>query len=240
VRWLINTTPLAPWNFGQPAGRNSSLGFTPLGGLLRPVPSELLLALREEGLHTVSIDGLPAQLEAVDRLLKRVPDLAEIVSRTLAVIHPLAARPGYDISHSQPRWRDKIFVSFPERLDEIGSLRLAESVVHEAMHLHLTIEEERNTFIARSTETLYSPWKDTIRSAQGVLHGLFVFCCIGAFLSCVAENGSLTGSASKYLTSRLAKIRDEISEIDFAALEAALTPYGIRQIRRWTRGMSLR
>lgn len=180
------------------------------------------------------VDGLADRLNAVDDLLDRVPDLARIVSRTVGTIHPLAAKPGYDVSHSQPRWRDRIFISFPERLDEIGGLRLAESVVHEAMHLHLTNEERRNAFVARATDTLYSPWMDALRSAQGVLHGLFVFSCIGSFLLRVADHDTFSEDARRYVRGRLMEIGQEISNVDVVALERALTPHGVRLTRLWS------
>lgn len=208
--------------------------FAPLGRRLRPVPARLLSALHSEGLQAASVNGLAVRLEPVDNLLRRVPDLARIVSRTVRAIHPLAAEPGYDVSHSQPRWRARIFVSFPERQDEIGDLRLAENVVHEAMHLLLTNEESRVAFIARSTDTLYSPWMGTIRPVQGVLHGLFVFYCISAFLLRVTENRSLADDACRYVRGRLADIRQEILEVDSAALEGALTSHGVGQMRHWT------
>ncbi|WP_367158798.1 HEXXH motif-containing putative peptide modification protein [Mesorhizobium sp.] len=203
------------------------------------MPSNLLSALHGEGLRPASVDGVAGRLEAVDSLLRQVPDLARIVSRNVRSIHPLAAEPGYDVSHSQPRWRARIFVSFPERQDQIGELRLAESVVHEAMHLHLTNEESRIAFVARSSDTLYSPWMGTLRSVQGVLHGLFVFYCIGTFLLRVTENRLLADDACRYIRGRLADIRQEIFEVDFAALEGALTPHGVAQMRLWTRATPL-
>ncbi|WP_365988317.1 HEXXH motif-containing putative peptide modification protein [Mesorhizobium sp.] len=203
------------------------------------MPSNLLPILRSEGLRPAAVNGGAARLEAVDNLLRQVPDLARIVSRAVRSIHPLAAEPGYDVSHSQPIWRARIFVSFPERQDEIGELRLAESVVHEAMHLHLTNEESRFAFVARSTDTLYSPWMGTLRPVQGVLHGLFVFYCISTFLRRVTENRLVADDAWRYISGRLADIREEILEIDWAALESALTAHGVAQMRLWNRTMPL-
>ncbi|RUX10174.1 hypothetical protein EOA30_01430 [Mesorhizobium sp. M8A.F.Ca.ET.059.01.1.1] len=234
VRTSIRTAPFAPWNFDQPADPIGRLEFAPLGHRLQRVPSNLLSAIRSEGLRPASVNGLAGRLVAVDELLGRVPDLARIVSRSVRAIHPLAAEPGYDVSHSQPRWRARIFVSFPERQDETGELRLAESVVHEAMHLHLTNQESRIAFVARTTDTFYSPWMGTTRPVQGVLHGLFVFHCISAFLLRVTENHPLTDNASRYLRKRLADIRQEIFEVDMVGLEGALTPHGVAQMQLWT------
>ena len=134
------------------------------------VPRELLPALEEEGLEAAAPGRLGDRLDRVDGILAHLPDLSAIVSDVVAALHPLAAEPGYDISHSQPRWRSRIFVSFPERDDEVGALRLAESVVHEAMHLHLTNEEARTPLVAKSLEHSYSPWRGTARAVGGVGH----------------------------------------------------------------------
>lgn len=239
ARRPINTTSVAPWNFGRAAEREGCLEFAPLGDLLRPVPPDILFALKSEGLQAAPTDGLATRLGAVDQLLARVPDLSRIVSRSVGAIHALVAVAGYDVSHSQPKWRDRVFVSFPERQDAIGELRLAESVVHEAMHLHLTNEEARVAFVARPTDELYSPWMDTIRSVPGVLHGLFTFSCIAAFLLRLAQDGSFADDACRYLAGRLAEIRQEILEVESAALEDALTPHGVGQTRLWKTAITL-
>lgn len=166
-------------------------------------------------------------------MLANVPDLARVVAGTVRTIHPLAAEAGYDVSHSQPRWRDLIFVSFPDTQDLPGDLRLAESVVHEAMHLHLTNEEARNPLVAHAERSLYSPWMDTSRSVQGVLHGVFVFRCIIAFLVRLARNTDLSLEAIKHVESRVGSIGEELGKVDSWALERALTPHGVALARSW-------
>lgn len=235
ARRSINTEFLAPWNFGRHVERSNNVAISPLNNRLRPVPLDILSVLTSEGLQASTIDGLESRLIAVDDLLGLAPDLRSIVLSSVATVHPLAAKPGYDISHSQPKWRDRIFVSFPERQDEIGELRLTESVVHEAMHLHLTNEETRTEFVATSTNTLYSPWMKTLRPASGVLHGLFVFYSVGNFLLRVLEQRTLAEDANRYVNKRLNEIQQEISEVDVAALEKALTPHGVTQTRFWRR-----
>ena len=156
----------------------------------------------------------------------------------VAAIHPLSAAPGFDVSHSQPKWPDKIFVSFPERDDELGRLRLAESIVHEAMHLHLTMEELRYPLVAKSERELYSPWQATLRPAQGVLHGLFVFYCIKCFLSRIEAEGSLVEDARRHIFRRLLDIELEIVAVDLPALTEALTPRGAALVQTWTNDLA--
>lgn len=201
--------------------------------LLIDAPQDALAALNEEGLSTMPCDGLGSRLDPVDDLLAVTPDLAAIVHATVGAIHPLSAQPGYDVSHSQPRWRDRIFVSFPERTDEIGALRLAESVVHEAMHLHLTNKEARTPLVAAMSRTAHSPWRGTVRAVQGVLHGVFVFSCIHCLLSAISRRGSAGEAGQRHVHERLKNIERELGEVDVAALEAALTSEGALLLRSW-------
>lgn len=201
--------------------------------LLTDAPRDALDALVEEGLATMPCDGLGGRLDSVDDLLAVAPDLAALVHATVGAIHPLSAQPGYDVSHSQPRWRDRIFVSFPERTDEIGALRLAESVVHEAMHLHLTNEETRAPLVAAMSRTTHSPWRGTARAVQGVLHGVFVFSCIHCLLSAISRLGSVGEGEQRHVRGRLKDIERELVEVDLAALEAALTSEGVLRLRSW-------
>lgn len=199
------------------------------------VPRELLPALEEEGLEAAAPGRLGDRLDRVDGILAHLPDLSAIVSDVVAALHPLAAEPGYDISHSQPRWRSRIFVSFPERDDEVGALRLAESVVHEAMHLHLTNEEARTPLVAKSLEHSYSPWRGTARAVGGVLHGMFVFVCIRTFLSRLEASSALGTDAIRHLRGRMECINLEVHAVDVEGLVTSMTPYGVSQIRAWAR-----
>lgn len=201
--------------------------------LLSDAPRDALDALVEEGLVTIPCHGLKSRLDWVDDLLAVAPDLAAIVHTTVGAIHPLSAPPGYDVSHSQPRWRDRIFVSFPECTDEFAALRLAESVVHEAMHLHLTNEETRTPLVAAMSRTTHSPWRGTARAVQGVLHGVFVFSCIHCLLSAISRRRSVGEGEQRHIRGRLKNIERELAEVDLAALEAALTSEGALRLRSW-------
>ena len=223
----------APWLLGRASRCGGWSAPLRLGAKLAPIPAEIAAALRVEGLEAASSDGLEGRLDAVAGLVEFSPDLAAIVSATVATVHPLSAEPGFDVSHSQPRWRDRIFVSFPERDDEVGALRLAESVVHEAMHLHLTNREAETPLVAVWSAEGYSPWRGTTRSVQGVLHGVFVFSCIRAFLSLAARYARLDGWARRHIEGRLEDIACELADVDVASLAEALTSRGIALLLGW-------
>ena len=152
------------------------------------------------------------------------PGLAAIVATRVSAIHLVRADPGYDVSHSEPHWRDRIFVSVPDRHDEVGVLRLAEEVSHEALHLHLTEFEAISPLVRDLTGTLASPWRPEPRSFGGVLHGAFVFVGLKAYFDAViAPSGSAVG---RHLHQRRTEIAHELSEIDGPFLKAGLTEHG--------------
>ena len=227
---------MEPWRTVGVHNRRSRASADALPTRLAAAPDGVLAALRAENLRAATTEGLAGRLEAVDALLDRVPDLATSVRRVARVVHPLAARPGYDVSHSQPVWPDRIFVSFPEREDEVGEVRLAESVVHEAMHLLLTEEEEVRPLVDEASVELWSPWMGTPRSAAGVLHGLFVFHCIRSFIRQLSDLSAVGEEALRHSRVRLREIDAEIAEVNLPALLATLTPWGRSRVRLWSNG----
>ena len=89
------------------------------------------------------------------------------------------------MSHSEPTIPFSIFVSAPRPAEKDPVIRLAESLIHEAMHLQLTLVE--NVLPLVSTEGQgYSPWQGRPRPARGLLHGLYVFTVILHFMDLVA------------------------------------------------------
>lgn len=208
-------------------------GFTAkLGARARPVPPSIAPNLRAAGLILAEPNALSAPpLRAALSWIARVPNLASIVEATVSEIHFLEAEPGYDISHSEPQWRTRIFVSIPDCDGAVGALRLAESIVHEAMHLHLTNLEERIPLVANFNDLVASPWRIERRPYQGVLHGLFVFCAIACFFEAVTKKESLTPSSRYHVAKRMAQITDELESIDLNGLCDGLTEPGAELAR---------
>lgn len=207
-----------------------------IAGRLRPVPRRLRCAAIQAGLKPSGPDTLAAAsglFVCAAELIAQVPDLHDAVEAAVMHVHPLDAPPGYDVSHSEPRWRTTVFVSVPERGDTVGALRLAESIVHEGMHLLLTEWESAGAFVAETGEVLHSPWRGTARPAQGVLHGIFVFVCIATFLSRLPGSG-LGHQGRDHIARRLREISEELGEIDLTRLRSFLTPRGASHLDRWT------
>jgi HEXXH motif-containing protein len=136
-------------------------------------------------------EALRSVLQSGARLLATTPSLELAVERSVAEIVLLDAQPDHDISHSEPRWPETIFVSMPTDGRQVSALRAPENIVHEAMHLRLTALEHFTPLIADETSRMPSPWREEPRHLQGVLHGAYVFECIGTFFGGTKLSGHL-------------------------------------------------
>ena len=93
-------------------------------------------------------------------------------------LHPLISNDcKIDVSFSDPALPFSIFLSCPPVDTQYRVERLTESIVHEALHLQLSLVERAEPLIVKNTvETLvHSPWKGERRTLQGLLHGIYVF-----------------------------------------------------------------
>ncbi len=100
------------------------------------------------------------------------------------------------------------------------------------MHLQLTLVEAVVPLVIPSERTYFSPWRNEYRPAQGVLHALYVFKVIDAFLGGASfEEPSLTQSQGFAKESRVT-IANQMREIhDFRGC-MDLTPDGAALVHR--------
>jgi HEXXH motif-containing protein len=196
-----------------------------------PPSPEIAAHVAAGGLQIADIEvtdrGLFAEAAAA---IAWAPSLAAIAATRVAAVHLIYAAPGYDVSHSEPHWRDRIFVSVPDRRGEVSALRLAEGVIHEALHLHLTELEAISPLVRDQTGTLASPWRSEPRSYGGVLHGAFVFAGLSAYFDIVTAPKD--SRAAHHLDRRRAEILKELAELDLVALRHGLTASGAALLSR--------
>lgn len=222
-----------PWNL---AGMEISLAAAPpqpdwLWSRVVAPTSDIAVHVQSSGLQITDVEDADRDLFTKGaEAISRVPNLAAIVATRVAAVHLLRADPGYDVSHSEPQWRDRIFVSVPDRRDDVGGLRLAEEIIHEALHLHLTQFEAVNPIIRDLTGTLMSPWRGEPRSYQGVLHGAFVFAGLKAYFDIIAVPSG--DPSSCHVDQRRAQIATELAEVDQLALRVGLTAAGAALLSR--------
>ena len=105
--------------------------------------------------------------------------------------------------------------------------RLAENIMHEALHLQLTLVESEEPLVIRgSGETpIYSPWKNECRTMRGVMHAIYVFGNLRCFWKHVAED--LPESAC-FAKSRIEAIEREMEAARQLSASRCLTTIGRR------------
>jgi HEXXH motif-containing protein len=157
--------------------------------------------------------------------------LADALDALVHAVHLLKRQgQGYDTSHSDPQLPCSVFVSVPLG-ERYPAIRLAESLVHEAMHLQLTMLERYERLVRDVGAKAWSPWQQTKRPALGLLHGLFVFRTIDVWLDQV-QHSAHEDEARRYAERRRREIDREIATVTNLPASASLTPFGVLLARR--------
>jgi HEXXH motif-containing protein len=216
-----------PWNLGingTPIDLPVDIGGT-LAGRLTPADKVTVADLREHGLHVITPPLMNGVIDNASQLMSIATDLETIVQRCVHEILVLKAPDDtIDVSHSEPRWPTRIFISLP-RSSPTADLRVAEAIVHEAMHLNLTFLERRLELI-KSERHLYSPWRNEPRPVSGVLHALYVFACISRFFEYLMRGACLEAKRRDHVRQRLDDIENEFISVNRSCVSEHLTVAG--------------
>lgn len=161
-------------------------------------------------------------------LIGVVPTLATTVHILAKSIHVIrSSDAAYDISFSDPKIPFSIFVSVPSAGSTID-LRIAEAIIHETMHLQLSLVERFVDMAKPSGSLYYSPWKKEARPVSGVLHAMYVFAVISQWLAELPINSVNVEYAQK----RREQIKKELYEVDLPSCLESLTEDGRRLLKR--------
>lgn len=91
-------------------------------------------------------------------------------------IHLLKTDNDYnDISFSDPNLPYTIFINLPDINLNNWLERTVENLIHETMHLLLSLLEKKYDFYLSTNKKIYSPWKHEPRNNKGILHAVYVF-----------------------------------------------------------------
>ncbi len=159
--------------------------------------------------------------------LYRVDLLKLFIGSVVKSIHVLNQDdPDIDVSFSHPVLPFSIFLTVCQENDAVSQLRVAESILHEAMHLKLSLLEEYVPMIIHgSTELYFSPWRSELRPAAGILHGIFVFRAVYDFY-CKLQMLSISRQEAEYILSRKCQIEAEFCEVEGFSRCSGLTEAG--------------
>jgi hypothetical protein len=172
-------------------------------------------------------------LEDALLIVNQVPSLMRTVTALVRSLHVIAPEDAdYDVSFSEPDVPFSIFVSVPRKPTANDALRVAEAIVHEAMHLQLTQIECVSHLVSSADGRYFSPWRGEHRNAGAVLHGLYVFYVIHRFLDRLASIGSGPENWLQYRRRRQREIANQIDAIRSLQDGPELTAAGLTLVRR--------
>ena len=178
------------------------------------------------------VDTIADQLEEVLSVLDLVPTIWPTVRTLVRSLHLInSGGEDTDVSFSDPALPFSIFVSVPLTWSETAALRVAEAILHEAMHLQLTLIERVVPLVQTRRKEYYSPWRDEHRNSEGILQALFVFRAIRSFLNALPPKRH-PSPAIAYLTDRVAEIDCQIGQAQGFLGCDELTPDGAAFVAR--------
>jgi len=192
-----------------------------------PSQEHLSIFYKENGLELYTKDELDS-LESIKILNNAFTTISTVrpifncvttLVRAIQILKP--GDPDNDVSYSHPNIPFSIFVSICDKQTEETTLRIAESIIHEAMHLQLTLIENHIELVKpNSTDNYYSPWRDEKRPARGVLHGLYVFRVVLDFFRELASSHG-NNRVVEYANGRIKEIKTQFIHVrDFYKLPA--------------------
>jgi hypothetical protein len=171
--------------------------------------------------------ALPTISAALTEIIEPQLFLWNSVSELAWRAHVLLAHDDdYDVSFSDPSIPFSIFISSPKKLERESVLRVAENLVHETMHLQLSLFEVSQPLIhADSSWAMYSPWKQQPRPAQGILHGLYVFSVLRWMWLQVSQT-TVHSEDRAFAIRRIEQINQEVDAVKGLEDSPALTAAG--------------
>lgn len=170
--------------------------------------------------------GFLATLEMSLDCIRAVRPLLGTVVGVCRSLHVLSA-PGEDtdLSFSEPCLPFSVFVSCPPAEERDRVERLAESLVHEALHLQLSLVESVEQLVTDvpDEKLVASPWKGEGRTARGLLHAVYVFGNLRCFWKSMV---SIAPESSSFARSRVEAIEAELARAVHLVESRSLTAAG--------------
>lgn len=190
------------------------------------------LSLRDADRSTIS-----ASIDALKQARRLVhatwPELAVSVQGLVRCVHLIEApSPEVDCSYSRPDLPFSVFLSVPDHRARARIERLTEALVHETMHLQLSLVERRIPLIEPALEgtAAFSPWRGGERSVRGVLHALYVFVVVQRLWRRACRRPPW-GLDRQFAGARIRTIHDEVYKARHLAASPGLSREGRQLVR---------
>jgi HEXXH motif-containing protein len=165
---------------------------------------------------------------AIDRFGNCEPGIAASIRSLIWSAHILEAESDdFDASYSTPDIPFSVFVSVPRLQAKDSALRVIEAVIHETMHLQLSLVERAVSLVAEdgTSPHAFSPWKGETRPVGGILHAIYVFRVIDWFWWKTLEQ-SHDSIVNAFARSRRLCIAEEIAQVQGFDKHPGLTNAG--------------
>ena len=162
------------------------------------------------------------------------PELSSSVEHLVRCVHLLKApSPEVDCSFSRPDLPFSVFLSIPDHGSYARIERVAEALVHETMHLQLSLLERRIQLVEsdRSETVTFSPWRNCERNVQGVLHALHVFVIVQRLWQLAAQRQP-RGLDRGFAEARVRAVRDEVAGAQLLLASPGITQEGWQLVRQ--------
>lgn len=226
--FIASKIPISTWS-----NENQIYLEAPYSNKLHQFYAENDLSLVEED-DLLSI-GAVEKLDDALNLLDSVPGLVDCVAQLVRVIGVLkSANSDVDVSYSHPKLPFSIFVSVCNERSTEASARVAESILHEAMHLRLSLIQKVVDLLnpgSQSQVQYFAPWRQEERLADGVLHGIFVFrAMLDFFRRLVSDNKN--DKVVKFSEQRIQEISSQLEQVRDFYKSSALNATGTELARQ--------
>ena len=207
--------------------------------LIECLPSRVAAEFDAVGLSLREVDdsAISADIDVLGQAWHLVhalwPELSSSIEHLVRCVHLLTApSPEVDCSYSRPDLPFSVFLSVPDHGTPARIERTTEALVHETMHLQLSLVECRIPLIETGrTETVaFSAWRNCERHVQGVLHALYVFVVVQKLWQRAMQRAPC-GLDRGFAEARVLSIRDEVARTCHLAASTGLSLEG-RQIVR--------
>ena len=201
------------------AGRIDRLG----SGAMCVLQEQALLPAVDTRGESIRVDpAAPEDARALDHFMEQLESVvgeAWVAFRSIVNTVSLVVVPGLpDIPHFSGSTND-IWAAMHMTLPATAAI-VAESVTHEAAHFWLHAVEEIGALAenAWTDERWVSPWREDPRPIAGIIHGVHVFSCAAAVLSCWLIRGSThvdgpDERVPRRVATMLAQVEEGISEV---------------------------
>ena len=210
------------------------------GGLmLECLPAWAIGGFEAAGLSLRAVDG---SVPAVTSVLKQAwslahavwPELSSSVGLLVRCVHLLEApSQEVDCSYSRPDLPFSVFLSVPGYGTHARIERVTEALVHETMHIQLSLLERWLPLVESDCpeSVAFSPWRNSERNVQGVLHALYVFVIVRKLWQRAVQKAP-RGLDRRFAEERVRVIRDEVGRAQLLAASPELTHEGRQFVRQ--------